>query len=52
MTQAELARMTHLRSSTISGLCKDNRMSVNKSHLGKIATVLQIKDVSKLLVLK
>lgn len=49
MTQKELAELSGLRANTISEITKNIRESVNRTHLGKIAKALEIKDPSELL---
>lgn len=49
MSQKELSELTDLRPNTISDIAKNNRDSINREHIGKIAKALNIKDPSEIL---
>ncbi|MCM3705850.1 MULTISPECIES: helix-turn-helix domain-containing protein [Cytobacillus] len=51
LTQKQLAEMTGLRAASISELYNNQRTSINKEHLQKIAEALNINDISELLEL-
>ncbi|WP_096187950.1 helix-turn-helix domain-containing protein [Evansella halocellulosilytica] len=54
-TQKDLHQLTGgreeggIRTAAISELCNNQRTSINKDHLEKIATVLNITDISELI---
>lgn len=48
MSQKELAKLTGLRENTISEIVKNVRDAVNREHIGKIATVLNIKNPNEI----
>lgn len=48
MTQKELANLSQLRENTISDLAKNNRDSINREHIGKVAKALNITDPGEL----
>lgn len=52
ITRKKLAEMTGLRPNTISELCNNQRTTVNRLHIGKIAEVLEIENVSELLAIR
>lgn len=49
MTQKELAQMTGLRPAAISEICNNQRTTINRDHLTKIAEALGIEDVRQLI---
>lgn len=49
MTQKELAKLTGIRESGISALVRGSQTSFNKEQLAKIATMLEITDISELI---
>jgi transcriptional regulator with XRE-family HTH domain len=49
MTQKQLSEIAQLRPNVISELCNNVRESINRTHLGKIAKALNIKDLNELL---
>lgn len=49
ISQKELAKMTGIRESTISEICRGCRSGINLQHLATIAEALDISDISKLL---
>jgi transcriptional regulator with XRE-family HTH domain len=49
LTQKQLAEMTGIRPAAISELFNNQRKSLNKEHLEKIAAVLDIKDITELI---
>lgn len=51
MTRKKLAELTGLRPNVISEICNNQRTTVNREHIGRIAEVLNIEDVSELLAL-
>lgn len=52
MTQKELAEITGIRPAAISELCNNQRTSINRDHLTKIAEALEIEDVRQLIDLR
>ncbi|MED4892703.1 MULTISPECIES: helix-turn-helix domain-containing protein [Heyndrickxia] len=52
LTQKELAEMTGLRPASISELYNNQRKSLNREHIEKIAEALNIKNISELVELK
>ncbi|MCR4352135.1 helix-turn-helix transcriptional regulator [Bacillus pumilus] len=48
MTKKELAEKAGLRPNVISELSQQQRTTVNRSHIGKICEVLEIRDMNKL----
>ncbi|AIM17288.1 DNA-binding protein [Bacillus sp. X1(2014)] len=52
MTQKELAELTGIRAAGISELANNQRKSINREHLEKIAAVLNITDISELIEFK
>lgn len=51
ITQKELAKATGIRAAAISEICNNQRTTVNRTHLTKIAEYLGITDISELLTL-
>jgi putative transcriptional regulator len=51
-TQKELAELTGIRPAAISELYNNQRKSINKEHLEKIAVALQITDIRELIVIE
>jgi putative transcriptional regulator len=49
LTQKELAEMTGIRTAAISELYNNQRTSINKEHIEKIADALGITDISELI---
>jgi DNA-binding Xre family transcriptional regulator len=49
MTQKELSELTGLRPNAISEIAKNTRDSINREHIGKIATALNIDDPNDIL---
>lgn len=52
ITRKKLAEMSGLRPNVISEICNNQRTTVNRIHIGKIAEVLEIKDVADILSLR
>jgi putative transcriptional regulator len=52
ITQKQLAEMTGIRPAAISELYNNQRKTINKEHLSKIAEALGINDISQLLTIK
>ncbi|GER71306.1 transcriptional regulator [Weizmannia acidilactici] len=52
LTQKELAKMTGLRPASISELYNNQRKSINREHIEKIAEALSITEISELMELK
>lgn len=52
MTQKELAGITDIRPAAISELTNNQRRSINRDHLERIAKALEITDISDLLSLQ
>ncbi len=48
-TQKELAELTGIRPAAISELYNNQRKSINKEHLEKIADALEIEDIRELI---
>lgn len=51
-TQIELKEMTGLRAATISEIVNNQRRSINRDHLERVADALEIGDISELLELR
>lgn len=51
MTQARLAELTGIRKAAISEIVNNQRQTINRAHLERIADALGIEDVSELLTL-
>lgn len=52
MTQKELVDKTDIRPAAISELYNNQRKTINKQHITKIADALDIDDISELFVIK
>ncbi|MFP7479479.1 helix-turn-helix domain-containing protein [Terribacillus saccharophilus] len=52
ITQKELADKTNIRAAAISELYNNQRKTINKEHITKIADALDIDDISELFVIK
>ncbi|MBA9027495.1 helix-turn-helix domain-containing protein [Peribacillus huizhouensis] len=52
ITRATLAEMTGLRPNVISEICNNQRTTINREHLARIAKALNITDVSRLIELR
>lgn len=52
ITQKQLHEMTGIRTAAISELYNNQRKTINREHLTKIATALEIKDVTELIELR
>jgi putative transcriptional regulator len=52
MSQKELAEKTGIRAAAISELYNNQRKSINKEHLEKIAEVLEIEDIRELIAIE
>lgn len=52
MTQKELAAITGIRPAAISEICNNQRTTINRDHLTKIAEALGIEDVREMLELR
>jgi len=52
MTQGELAKLSNLTETAISTFALGQRNSINKEHLSKIASALNITDISEILELE
>ncbi len=52
ITQKRLAEMAGIRESTISDIVRGTRTVINFDHLGKIATALDIDDISQIIGLE
>jgi len=51
LTQKELAEMTGIRPAAISELYNNQRKSINREHIEKIANALDIDDINEILTL-
>lgn len=51
MSQKELAELTGIRPAAISELYNNQRKSINREHIEKIAAALDISDISELITL-
>jgi putative transcriptional regulator len=51
MSQKELARLTGIRPAAISELYNNQRKSINREHIEKIAAALNISDISELITI-
>lgn len=49
LTQKQLVEMTGIRAAAISELYNNQRKSINKEHLEKIAKALDINDINELI---
>lgn len=52
MTQKQLAELTGLRPAAISEICNNQRTTINRAHLTKIADALGIEDIRELIELR
>ena len=52
MTQKELAEITGIRPAAISEICNNQRSSINRDHLTKIAEALEIEDIREIVNLR
>jgi putative transcriptional regulator len=51
MSQKELAGLTGIRPAAISELYNNQRKSINREHIEKIAAALDISDINELITL-
>lgn len=51
MSQKELAELTGIRPAAISELYNNQRKSINREHIEKIAAALNISDINELITL-
>ncbi|WP_342540966.1 helix-turn-helix transcriptional regulator [Heyndrickxia sp. FSL K6-6286] len=51
LTQKQLHEMTGIRTAAISELFNNQRKSINREHIEKIATALNIKDINEIIEL-
>lgn len=51
MSQKELAELTGIRPAAISELYNNQRKSINRDHIEKIAAALNISDINELITL-
>jgi putative transcriptional regulator len=51
MSQKELAKLTGIRPAAISELYNNQRKSINREHIEKIAAALNISDISELITI-
>ena len=52
ITRTALAEMTGLRPNVVSEICNNQRTTINREHLARVAKALEITDVSQLLELR
>ncbi len=52
MTQSELAKLSNLTETAVSKFVRGQGISINKEHLEKIASALNITDISEILELE
>jgi transcriptional regulator with XRE-family HTH domain len=52
MTRAKLAELTGIRPAAISEICGNQRTTINRDHLTKIADALGITDIRELIELR
>lgn len=52
ITRSALAEMTGLRPNVISEICNNQRTTINREHIARIAKALGITDVSELIELR
>lgn len=52
ITRSALAEMTGLRPNIISEICNNQRTTINREHIARIAKALGITDVSELIELR
>lgn len=51
ITQKELAEITGIRPAAISELYNNQRKSINREHIEKIAEALKINDISQIITI-
>lgn len=52
ITRSALAEMTGLRPNVISEICNNQRTTINREHIARIAKALEITDVNELIELR
>ncbi|MBF2334316.1 helix-turn-helix domain-containing protein [Staphylococcus epidermidis] len=52
MTQKQLSELTGIRQSTISDIIRGSRTVLNFEHISKVASELNIYDITKIMELK
>ncbi len=52
MTQKQLSELTGIRPAAISEICNNQRTSINREHIEKIAHCLDIQDIRDLICLE
>ncbi|MDQ0270702.1 helix-turn-helix domain-containing protein [Cytobacillus purgationiresistens] len=52
ITRAALAEMTGLRPNVISEICNNQRTTINREHIARIAKALDVTDTNQLLELR
>lgn len=52
MTQKELAELTEIRPAAISELANNQRRSINRDHIERVAKALNITDINDLITLR
>ncbi|WP_270172593.1 helix-turn-helix domain-containing protein [Paenibacillus sp. SYP-B4298] len=52
MTQKQLSELTGIRPAAISEICNNQRTSINREHIEKIAHCLDIQDIRDLIRLE
>lgn len=52
MTQKQLSELTGIRPAAISEICNNQRTSINREHIEKIADCLDIQDIRDLIRLE
>lgn len=52
MTQRELVKLTGLRQAAVSEICNNQRTTINRDHITKIAEALEIEDIRQLIRLR
>lgn len=52
MTQSELAKLSNLSETAVSTFVRGQGNSINKEHLSKIASALNISDIGEILELQ
>lgn len=49
ISQKELSKMTGIRESTVSEICRGTKETINKEHISKIAETLGITEIGQII---
>lgn len=52
LTQKDLSKLTGIRESTISEICRNSKTTINLEHLAKIMKALNITDMNSIMEIK